>query len=209
MMSGDTQREPARAERRGRGRPRREGADEQIIEAALAEYGELGYAGFTIDRVAKRAGVGKSTIYLRGPDKESLLAAAMRANDATLALPPDTGSLRGDLYELTLVLLRRFREPVGWASYRVFFDAAMAENRSNILPPDVRDDYLARGQQIFDRAEARGDLVFQAAPITLMSVLHGAAIHQLLALHVDAIELTDTILDRVAHNITSLLVDRR
>jgi AcrR family transcriptional regulator len=206
MMSGDTPREPARAERRSRGRPRRVGADERIIEAAIVEFGEQGWSGFTIDKVARRARVGKSTVYLRWADKEALLADAMRANDATLALPPDTGSLRGDLYELTRVLLRRFRDPVGWASYRIFLDAAITENRTGILPPDVRDDYMARGMQIFARAEARGDLTIDASAATLMSVLHGAAIHTLLALRVDSIEVTDEVLDKVAHNITACLV---
>src|SRR6185437_2479598 len=47
-----------------------------ILSAALAELGELGYGGFTIESVASRAGVGKSTIYRHWPDKLSLIADA-------------------------------------------------------------------------------------------------------------------------------------
>jgi TetR/AcrR family transcriptional regulator of autoinduction and epiphytic fitness len=47
-----------------------------ILAAALAELGEIGYGGFTIESVASRAGVGKSTIYRHWPDKLSLIADA-------------------------------------------------------------------------------------------------------------------------------------
>src|SRR5436189_212407 len=50
--------------RRGRGRPRSPGAEEKILHAALEEYTEHGWAGFTMDGVARRAGFGKSTLYL-------------------------------------------------------------------------------------------------------------------------------------------------
>jgi TetR/AcrR family transcriptional regulator, regulator of autoinduction and epiphytic fitness len=47
-----------------------------ILAAALAELGEIGYGGFTIESVASRAGVGKSTIYRHWPDKLALIADA-------------------------------------------------------------------------------------------------------------------------------------
>src|SRR3954465_3041476 len=65
------------APRRGRGRPRTPGAAKRTLDAALEEYGEHGWSGFTMDGVARRAGVGKSTVYLRWQDKESLLTDAV------------------------------------------------------------------------------------------------------------------------------------
>jgi len=47
-----------------------------ILLAALDELGEVGYGAFTIESVAARAGVGKSTIYRHWPDKLALIAAA-------------------------------------------------------------------------------------------------------------------------------------
>jgi AcrR family transcriptional regulator len=47
-----------------------------ILKAALDELGEVGYGGFTIESVAARAGVGKSTIYRHWPEKLALIAAA-------------------------------------------------------------------------------------------------------------------------------------
>ena len=64
--------------RRRRGRPRDPQLEERALEATLAVFGERGWVGLTIDEVAARALVGKSSIYLRWKDKETLLAAALR-----------------------------------------------------------------------------------------------------------------------------------
>jgi TetR/AcrR family transcriptional regulator, regulator of autoinduction and epiphytic fitness len=58
--------------------PRIERSRQVILAAALAELGAVGYGGFTIESVAARAGVGKSTIYRHWPDKLALIAAAFR-----------------------------------------------------------------------------------------------------------------------------------
>jgi TetR/AcrR family transcriptional regulator of autoinduction and epiphytic fitness len=47
-----------------------------ILAAALAELGAVGYGAFTIESVAARAGVGKSTIYRLWTDKLALIVAA-------------------------------------------------------------------------------------------------------------------------------------
>ena len=85
--------------RRSRGRPRTPGAEQRIIDAALEEYGEHGWSGFTMDGVARRAGVGKSTVYLRWQDKDALLTDAVSASSGDLG-EVDTGSLREDLRAL-------------------------------------------------------------------------------------------------------------
>jgi AcrR family transcriptional regulator len=64
------------AERRG-GRPRSEDADRAIIKAALDLLGEVGFTSLTIERVASEAGVGKTTVYRRWPNKEALIVDAM------------------------------------------------------------------------------------------------------------------------------------
>lgn len=62
-------------EKRGRGRPRREGADEEILGVARALLAERGYRDLTVDEIAERAGVAKTTIYRRWPSKGALMSA--------------------------------------------------------------------------------------------------------------------------------------
>ncbi|WP_441961665.1 TetR/AcrR family transcriptional regulator [Mycolicibacterium houstonense] len=74
----------------GRGRPRDVGADRAILQAALDVFIERGVEGSSIEQIAKRAGVGKPTIYRRWSSKEDLIAAAMEtliADEAGWASP--------------------------------------------------------------------------------------------------------------------------
>src|SRR5258707_12214670 len=56
--------------------PRIERSRFVIRRAALVELGEVGYGAFTIESVAARAGVARSTIYRHWPDKLALIADA-------------------------------------------------------------------------------------------------------------------------------------
>src|SRR3954469_17991836 len=103
---------PGGEPRRGRGRPRTPGAEKRIMDAALDEYGEHGWSGFTMDGVARRAGVGKSTVYLRWQDKDSLLTDAVGSASSPLGAV-DTGSLRGDLRQVAINVFDHVLQPGG------------------------------------------------------------------------------------------------
>lgn len=90
---------------RARGRPRREGADEAILNAARALFDETGYAAFNVDALAERTGIAKTTIYRRWPTKGALIAAAIGEIEDTEQL---LAKLRGaDLDVLRAVLAPR------------------------------------------------------------------------------------------------------
>ncbi|HEX9982848.1 MAG TPA: TetR/AcrR family transcriptional regulator [Thermoanaerobaculia bacterium] len=91
-MAGDT--------KRGRGRPRREGTDQEILTISLAMLREKGYRDLTVDAIAERAGVAKTTVYRRWPSKGALVAFAVAPLAAAAAAPPDSGSLEADLTTL-------------------------------------------------------------------------------------------------------------
>ncbi len=65
-------------EPRAVGRPRSEDADLRILNAALKLYGESGWSGFNLTRVANLAGVGKSSMYARWSEREDLLFDAFK-----------------------------------------------------------------------------------------------------------------------------------
>lgn len=70
------------------GRPRSIRADEAIIEAVLDLLAEgVTVDAVSIEAVAARAGVGKATIYRRWPNKQALLADAMRELKGTPPQP--------------------------------------------------------------------------------------------------------------------------
>lgn len=62
---------------RSRGRPRDPQVDDLIMKAALELFVERGVEGANVERIAKRAGVAKVTIYRRWPSSEALLVQAL------------------------------------------------------------------------------------------------------------------------------------
>ncbi|GAB3668190.1 TetR/AcrR family transcriptional regulator [Actinocorallia lasiicapitis] len=79
------------------GRPRSERAERAIIEATLDLLAEEpGVAGVSIEAVAARAAVGKTTIYRRWPNKEALIVDALATLKSPLPELPGR-SVREDL----------------------------------------------------------------------------------------------------------------
>ena len=68
-----------------------------VLEATVAELATHGHHALTVERVALRAGVHKTTIYRRWGGKAGLLAEAVEAFAAAEAQLPDTGSVDEDL----------------------------------------------------------------------------------------------------------------
>ena len=64
--------------RRFRRRP--EARPEELLDAALAVFGEQGYRATTLEEVARRAGVSKGTIYLYFASKDDLFRAMVEKN---------------------------------------------------------------------------------------------------------------------------------
>jgi TetR/AcrR family transcriptional regulator of autoinduction and epiphytic fitness len=86
--------------------PRIERTRRVVRQAALDELGDVGYGSFTIESVAARAGVGKSTIYRHWRDKLALIADAFEASHETMV--PDTQA--GTTRERTERLVRHVAE---------------------------------------------------------------------------------------------------
>lgn len=180
-MSSPEPATPAEPARRPRGRPRDPGAEGRILDAALEEYGERGWSGFTMDAVARRAGVGKSTVYLRWQDKDSLLIDAVDARTGGIE-DVDTGSFRGDLVELSANLFRHYLDPAGWATLRLAVDAAASPSALGTFSARVADQHTAAVLAIVGRAVARGEAASDLAVAPLIFSLYGAVTMQTLTL---------------------------
>lgn len=77
-------------------RPRSEDARRKVLAAAGDLMAARGVASLTIDDVASRSGVAKTTIYRHWPERSSLIIDAVNAQLEHVGTP-DTGTLRSDL----------------------------------------------------------------------------------------------------------------
>lgn len=85
-----------------RGRPRADQAGEveqRILDAATAIFLEHGFGRATLDHVAERAHVGKTTLYSRYATKETLFEAVVSTCVETFLQDTDTGPVHGTLEE--------------------------------------------------------------------------------------------------------------
>jgi AcrR family transcriptional regulator len=162
----------AEPNRRTPGRPRDTDAEARIMAAAVEEYAEHGWAGYSLNAVARRAGVSKSTIYLRWPDKDSLLTDSVTARTHDIE-DVDTGTLRGDLEALAANLLRHDLDPLGWATLRMAVDAAGAPTPPRRFAEQVTNQHRVAAVSILSRAVERGEATTTLPDSLVTEALYG------------------------------------
>ncbi len=183
-----------------RGRPRSERSHRAILDAANELLAERGFVDLTIEEVAQRAGVGKTTIYRRWPSKGTLVFEAF-ASDYRNRLPPqDTGSLRGDL----LAVLRGFiKIAKGTVTGRTLVGLIAEVQRDPELAEVWRERFVGpvreQHRQMFERAFERGEASPDADPEVLLDLVFGAAYHRLLQSHLP-------LSDRFAQDVVDIVV---
>ncbi|MFJ4779521.1 TetR/AcrR family transcriptional regulator [Streptomyces sp. NPDC088762] len=94
------------------GRLRNEDAHHSVLEATAALLTEHGYGALTIEGVAKRANVAKSTVYRWWKSKPALVMDAYAHETNTRVPEPDTGTLPGDLTAFITDLYRIGNDPL-------------------------------------------------------------------------------------------------
>ena len=110
--------------------PRVERSRTVILSAALDLLGEVGYGGLTIEAVAARAGVGKSTVYRHWSGKLELVEDAIRTLKAGITVPPG-GSVR----ERLIYVLAQIAENVAASTWSACLPAIIdaAERDPEVL----------------------------------------------------------------------------
>lgn len=166
------------------GRPRDPDLSGRIMTAALEEYARTGWGSFTMQGVARRAGVGKSALYLRWSTKEQLLVDSIESVALPLAAGIDTGCLRSDLTEMAAGLFRYFLDPIGWSTLRIAVDVAVTVEFAELDTFQERIvDALGSGVLVmFTRAAERGEIKPDLPLRPLVEALFGSILIHALAL---------------------------
>ncbi|SEG87710.1 transcriptional regulator, TetR family [Nonomuraea solani] len=129
-----------------------------VRQATLAELVEGGYSGLTVENVAERSGVHKTTVYRRWGGVEGLISDALElASDEPWPIP-DTGSIEGDLRGIVQLVRSGFDDPeLGPVSSA--FVAAAVQNPA--AAKALHEFFMARHDQsaeVVRRAIGRGEL---------------------------------------------------
>ena len=179
-----------------RGRPRSEQVDRAILRAAADLLAERGLTDMTIEEVAARAGVGKTSIYRRWPTKGTLALDAFLVDFLSAQPLPDTGELESDLVAALRAWVRTARDTAtGRALVALVAEAQHDADLAVAWRDRVVRPIRAQHRHIIEHAIDRGEIPADSDPEVLMDMLYGPAYHRLLHGH---LPLSDPFVKRVA-----------
>ncbi|MEH1849612.1 MAG: TetR/AcrR family transcriptional regulator [Nostoc sp.] len=162
------------------GRPRSIHADQAILQATLDLLAELGYESMSIEAIASRAGVGKTTIYRRYTSKEELVADAIESLRDDLAIP-DTGSFWGDMDILINNAAKKIHSPLGRQTLALIISTASSN-------PQFAEVYWTKYtklrreafSKVLKRAKSRGEIHKDADVDLIIDLVSGSLYYALI-----------------------------
>lgn len=175
---------------------------DQVLDTTLEFLAEHGYV-FSIDDIAEKAGVHKTTIYRRWPTKAALVAAAV-SRLASIEIPARrTNEPLDDLTRLAVDVARVLRTGVGRGALQAVLAAAAQDPD---LVPTARQFLSGRYeiavailQDAIDRGELRDDIDPTLAWEAIVNPLHMRAILGVPASDHTARQLVQLVLGLVVH----------
>lgn len=146
-----------------------------MVTAALDLYGRRGWDALSVAGVARQAGLGKSSAYLRWPSKAELLAYALD-RQGTHVQDVDTGTVRTDLVAMGLSLYSVFDGPAGAANLRLQIDALLVPELRTV-EARMRDSQVAAARQIVRRGIDRGEIPATTPIGVVLSAVCGGVVN--------------------------------
>lgn len=135
----------------------------ELLAATLQLLQQHGYERLTVDAVAATAKASKATVYRRWPSKGELVLAAFIEGVRCVAVPPETGTLRGDLLHLGGVIAEQVTEHS--ATLRaVLVEASRDPALRDAMQHQFLDQRKALIEALLRQAVDRGEI--EAAAIT-------------------------------------------
>jgi len=155
---------------------RSERARQALLDATAALVAEVGVERTTIDEIAARSGVAKTTIYRHFSSKQVLLVEAVHAC-TSIPVVTDTGSLRDDLISCFS------------GTTKASYDGRLGDMMLSLMDAAQRDPELGRlvraqtdqrrrfATEVIQRAVSRGDLPADVDVDLLVTLVAGPLIY--------------------------------
>lgn len=162
------------------GRPRSAQSHQAILQAALELLAEVGFAAMSMDAIAARAGVGKTTIYRRYASKEELVADVIESIREEIVIP-DTGNLQSDINILIQNAAQITLSPVGRQTVAMIISSASSN-------PQFAQIYWTKYLQprrkafavVLERAKARNEIQADLDSDLIFDTMSGIMLYALI-----------------------------
>lgn len=168
---------------RGPGRPREEATEQAITLAARQVLAERGLSRLSMELVASKAGVAKSTLYRRWPSKVELAVHAVAVTFDTIDTD-DRGSLAADMRAGIEESVRLLRDPSTGGAYAALLaeSARDPDGVGAVVRASLSTKLHALVARSVERAIARGEIRAEMVDVDLLGdVVVGAVLHRSLA----------------------------
>ncbi|MEU1483999.1 TetR/AcrR family transcriptional regulator [Streptomyces sp. NPDC005752] len=142
-----------------------------VLAATVTELTRTGYAALTVDGVARRAGVHKTTIYRNWKDSDGLVADALVGHFSADIPIPDTGAVESDLRALARSLVATMTTRAGRALLATVLSDAVRIPRLAEVKHALFVDRFRRAEPVVTRAVERGELPAETDPAELLKAL--------------------------------------
>ncbi|WP_232006311.1 TetR/AcrR family transcriptional regulator [Mycobacterium sp. 852013-50091_SCH5140682] len=144
----------------------------ELLAITLRLLQEHGYDRLTVDAVAATARASKATVYRRWPSKGELVLAAFIEGIRQVAVPPETGSLRGDLLRVGQVICEQAHQH-GTTIRAVLTEVSRDPALSEAMQHQFLDQRKAMLELILRAAVARGEISESAISDELWDLMPG------------------------------------
>jgi AcrR family transcriptional regulator len=162
---------------------RRSESSRRAILAATEELcRESGYRRLTIEAIAARAGVGKTTIYRWWPSKGAVVLELLDEAAVVGTAPPDTGDLAADLRSLLTEVIELSTPQDSAPGVGLVAEALQDPELGRELRERLIEPRIGTFKQRLRRAQDAGELSPDADLDVALDLLYGPLYHRL-ALH--------------------------
>lgn len=155
--------------------------EEAILEATRELLIEVGVRGLTIEAVAARAGVAKTTVYRRWRSKEDLALAVLLEMAKEIVAVPDLGNVRDELIAFLNAIVRILgRTLMGRVMQGLVSDFAANEELGKAFREQIISLRLAEVRLLIERGIERGELRPDVDVVLIHELLFGPINYRLL-----------------------------
>ncbi|MGB0969918.1 MAG: TetR/AcrR family transcriptional regulator [Mycobacterium sp.] len=144
----------------------------ELLAVTLRLLQEHGYDRLTVDAVAATARSSKATVYRRWPSKAELVLAAVVEGIGQVVVPPDTGTLRGDLLRLGELISEQARQHAS-TMRAVLVEVSRNPALNDAMQHEFVDQRKAVVHTILHQAVGRGEIEESAISDELWDLLPG------------------------------------
>ena len=144
----------------------------ELLAVTLQLLQQHGYDRLTVDAVAATARASKATVYRRWPSKAELVLAAFIEGIRQVAVPPDTGTLRGDLLRLGELVCQEGRHHASTIR-AVLVEVSRNPALNDVMQHQFIEQRKALIRHVLQQAVDRGEIEDAAISDELWDLLPG------------------------------------